>query len=98
MKDTMKHIITILALFATLAQAQTVNLAPSMEGVFNGTYIIPVNKYTGGWQAASWPNPNRVADFDPGVGLSLQSATALSGGAKSMAPMMYPFWPQWYAF
>ena len=88
----------ILALFAASAGAQTVNLAPSMEGVFNGTYIIPVDKYTGGWQAAQWPNPNRVADFDPGVGLSLQSATAMSGGAKSTAPKAYPLRPQWNAY
>ncbi len=95
----MHHIITIiLALFAATAGAQTVNLAPSLDGVFNGTYIIPVDKYTGGWQAANWPNMNRVADFEPGVALHLQSATALSGGAKSMAPKMYPYRPQWNAY
>ena len=90
--------ILVLSLFTTIAGAQTVNLAPSMDGVSNGTYIIPVNKYTGGWQAANWPNLNRVADFEPGVALHLQSATALSGGAKSMAPKMYPYRPQWSAY
>ncbi len=90
--------ILVLSLFTTIAGAQTVNLAPTMDGVFNGTYIIPVNKYTGGWQAANWPNLNRVADFEPGVALHLQSATALSGGAKSMAPKMYPYRPQWSAY
>ncbi len=90
--------ILVLSLFTTIAGAQTVNLAPSMDGVFNGTYIIPVNQYTGGWRAAQWPKLNRVADFEPGVGLSLQSATALSGGAKSTAPKMYPYRPQWNAY
>ncbi len=90
--------VVLLALSCVGAFAQTVNLAPSMDGVFNGTYIIPVNQYTGGWQAAQWPKLNRVADFEPGVGLSLQSATALSGGAKSTAPKMYPYRPQWNAY
>ena len=90
----MHHIITILlALFAATAGAQTVNLAPSLDGYMNGTRLWPVDA----WTAPQWNTGiNRVASFTDGA-LHLQSASALSGGAKSTAPKAYPLKPKWSA-
>lgn len=89
----MKHIITIiLALFAATAGAQTVNLAPSLGGYQNGPYLMPVDA----WTAPQWPSINRVASFTDGA-LHLQSASALSGPARSTAPKAYPLKPKWSA-
>lgn len=85
--------ILVISLFTSIANAQQVNLAPSLDGYQNGVYVMPVD----GWKAPNWPSINKVASFTDGS-LHLQSASALSGGAKSTAPKAYPLKPKWSAY
>lgn len=85
--------VVLLALSYVGAYAQTSNLAPSLDGYMNGTRMWPVDA----WTAPQWNTGiNRVASFTDGA-LHLQSASALSGGAKSTAPKAYPIKPKWTA-